>query len=357
MRKCGLAVLAVAGVLAGCGGGSGAGNSSAPSPAAPQTFVAAKATVGDYFTWETTTRDMNTGEEGYSYSTKHFRSVGSDGAATVNYFSDYANATVSPVFTSNMNSMDLDSLGRALRVSYGECTETTNPPLHLVAPYAVAVGMNWQYSGVVQAQCSFNPATQTSIEFKDSVLAIEQVTVPAGIFMAHKISRNETDEDGNFRTVADRICWWEPDLGIDVKCVSNITRTNKLTGASRAATQTEVLEGYSKQKLARKFDTTLRFIGNWKGRIDGTTAFGQNVAGTCTVAIDWDGDISGGCFGSGVALNVTGKVNADGTLYFNSANNSDGSPSFAGKIDSLQQMSGVWNIPAVGNGTWAVIQD
>jgi hypothetical protein len=357
MRKCGLAVLAVAGVLAGCGGGSSGGNSSVQPPAAPQTFVAAKATVGDYFTWETTTRDKNTGEEGYSYSTKHFRSVGSDGAATVNYFSDYANATVSPVFTSSMNSMDLDSLGRSLRVSYGECTETTNPPLHLVAPYAVAVGMNWQYSGVVQAQCSFNPATQTSIEFKDSVLAIEQVTVPAGIFMAHKISRNETDEDGNFRTVADRICWWEPDLGIDVKCVSNITRTNKLTGASRAATQTEVLEGYSKQKLARKFDTTLRFIGNWKGRIDGTTAFGQNVAGTCTVAIDWDGDISGGCFGSGVALNVTGKVNADGTLYFNSANNSDGSPSFAGKIDSLQQMSGVWNIPAVGNGTWAILQD
>ncbi|WP_426320711.1 hypothetical protein [Pseudoduganella sp. R-43] len=352
-----MAVLAVAGVLAGCGGGSSGGNSSVPPLAAPQTFVAAKATVGDYFTWETTTRDKNTGEEGYSYSTKHFRSVGSDGAATVNYFSDYANATVSPVFTSSMNSMDLDSLGRSLRVSYGECTETTNPPLHLVAPYAVAVGMNWQYSGVVQAQCSFNPATQTSIEFKDSVLAIEQVTVPAGVFMAHKISRNETDEDGNFRTVADRICWWETDLGIDVKCVSNITRTNKLTGASRAATQTEVLEGYAKQKLARKFDTTLRFIGNWKGRIDGTTAFGQNVAGTCTVAIDWDGDISGGCFGSGVALNVTGKVNADGTLYFNSVNNSDGSPSFAGKIDSLQQMSGVWNIPAVGNGTWTIIQD
>lgn len=95
MRKCGLAVLAVAGVLAGCGGGSGGENSSAPLPAAPQTFVAAKATVGDYFTWETTTRDKNTGEEGYSYSTKYFRSVGSDGAATVNYFSDYANATVS----------------------------------------------------------------------------------------------------------------------------------------------------------------------------------------------------------------------------------------------------------------------
>lgn len=357
MRKYGLAILVAAGVLAGCGGGSGSGNSSAPSPSTPQTFVAAKATVGDYFTWETTTRDKNSGEEGYSYSTTYFRTAGSDGAATVNYLSDYANDSDIPVFTSNTTSSDLDSLGRALRASYGTCTETINSPLYAVAPYAVAVGMNWQYSGIVQIQCSLEPATQIAIEFKDSVLAIEQVTVPAGTFTAHKISRNQTDEDGNFRTVADRVCWWEPDLGTDVKCVSNITRTNKMTGAGRAVTQTKVLEGYSKQRLARKSDTALRFIGNWKGRIDGTTAFGQHVAGTCTVAIDWDGDITGGCFGSGVALNVTGKLGTAGTLYFNSASNNDGSPSFAGKLDSLQQMSGVWNIPTVGSGTWTIMQD
>ncbi|MGW8390136.1 hypothetical protein [Pseudoduganella sp. HUAS MS19] len=111
--------------------------------------------------------------------------------------------------------------------------------------------MSWQHTGVVEDKCSLHPATQTAITLQGNVFAIEQVTVPAGSFTTHKMSRNETLEDGNFHKVSDRTCWWEPELGIDVKCVTSATVTNKASGSKRSVVQTEVLGSYSKQKLAR----------------------------------------------------------------------------------------------------------
>jgi len=359
MRNSWLGMAVVAGMIAGCGGGGGSdnGNNSAQLPPGPKTYVAAGATVGDYFTWERTTREQDTGAETYDFNTKHFRSVGADGAATADYLNDYANGPDDAlVFGSSTSSADFDSLGRWLRSRYGTCTETADRPLHMVAPSTIAVGMSWQDTGFVEDKCSLNPATQTAFAFKGNVSAIEQVNVPAGSFTTHKVNRNEIIEDGNFRKVSDRTCWWEPELGIDVKCITSVTLANKTSGGNRTVVQTEVLRGYSKQKLARKSDTVLRFIGNWKGRLEGT-ALGQNVAGTCNLAIDWDGDISGGCFGNGVAFNVTGKVNAYGGLWITASSTGNGSPWFTGKLDSLQQMSGTWDVSAVGNGTWTITQD
>lgn len=358
MRNSWLAIAVAAGMVAGCGGGgSDSGNNSAQLPSGPKTYVAASATVGDYFTWERTTREQDSGAESYDYNTKHFRNVGVDGAVTADFLNDYANGPDDAlVFGSSTSSADFDSLGRWLRFTYGACIQTTDRPFHMAAPSTIAVGMNWQHTGVLEEKCSLNPAAQTAIAVKGSVSAIEPVTVPAGSFTTHKVLRNETIEDGNLRKDTERTCWWEPELGVDVKCVANVTLTNKASGAKRAVIQTEVLEGYSKQKLGRKFETALRFIGNWKGRLEGT-ALGQNVAGTCTLAIDWDGDISGGCFGNGVAFNIVGKASVDGGLWFTPTNNSYGGLSFTGKFDNLQQMSGTWSVSAVGNGSWTITQD
>lgn len=63
--------------------------------------------------------------------------------------------------------------------------------MYLVAPAAVAVGMSWQYSGAVRTKCAQELSTQVAVDFKDS----------------------ETDEDGNFHNVSDRICWLERTMG------------------------------------------------------------------------------------------------------------------------------------------------
>jgi hypothetical protein len=356
MRNHWLAIVTGAAILTGCGGGGpSSGNESAQLPSGPKIFTAASATVGDYFTWEHVTREQGSSADSYNYDTSYVRSVGVDGAVGIKYFADYANGTDTLVFSSNTASIELDKLGRWLGSSNESCKQVSNPPFHLVALNSLATGMSWQHSSVVQATCSSGSAPQVAIEFKDDVGAIEQVTVPAGTFTTFKISRHETADDGNFRTVFDRTCWWEPDLGVDVKCVTNATVTDKASDKKRVVVQTEALLGYSKQKLGRKSDTVMRFSGNWKGRLEGT-ALGQNVAGTCTLAIDWSGNIGGACFGSGVAFNVGGKVSADGSLFL-MANNGNGNQFFTGNFDSLQQMSGVWSVPTHGSGTWVITQD
>lgn len=357
MRSSLIGMVAMAGILAGCGGGGG--SSSAASQRSGQlapttTYTAAAPTVGDYYTWESVSREQGATADSYNYTTKSISSVAADGALSAVYNNDYISSTNPLTYSSSANLMDFDSLGRWLGGSNANCTWAPNPPLYTVAPNSVTVGMSWETSGIVQSKCSLDPAMQHTFAFKDKVSAMEQVTVPAGTFNALKVGRNATEEDGNFRQVSEQNCWWEPELGTDVKCVTNFTSTNKTTGESRTKVVTESLLGYSKQRLARKADTELRFMGNWTGRYDGV-AQGQNVSGSCKLMFD-GGNITGSCTGA-VMLNITGRVWADGTLSLSAANNGDYASTFTGKFDSLQQMSGNWSVPAYGSGSWVVTQD
>ena len=357
MRKGWIGIVVAAGMLAGCGGGGGqgAGTQESGQLASTPAYVAAAATAGDYYTWEYVTREQGTSTDLYRYGTKLIRSVAPDGAVSAAYLNDSIGSTSERIYTSNTSTADFDKLGRLLSSSNDTCTATPNPPYYVIAPNSVRIGMTWQSSGTVQIRCTHDPAAQRTFEFKDQVLPMELVTVPAGTFNALKVVRNASEEDGNFRQASEQTCWWEPDMGIDIKCVTNFTLTNKTTGESRSRVENESLFGYSNQKLARKANTETRFMGNWKGRFDGVVQ-GQNVSGTCKLVID-DGAIAGNCTGPNVAFNFTGGVTADGTLYFTGAYSGNPGLALTGKFDSLQQMSGSWDMPNAGSGSWVITQD
>jgi hypothetical protein len=359
MRNSWIGILAAAGILAGCGGGGGGSHGAAPQEsgqlAAPASYQSAMPTVGDYYTWEYVSREQGASADSYSYTTRLVREVAQDGAISAAYLYDYINSSTPLTYASGTNKVNFDGLGHWLGTSNAACTATPNPPHYPVAPRAVQAGMSWQSSGTIQTQCTLAPAAQRTFDYKDKMFGMEQVSVPAGIFNALKVVRNGVEEDGNQRRVAEQTCWWEPELGIDVKCVTNFTITDKTTGETRTRVDTESMLGYSNQRVARKADTELRFMGNWSGRYDGV-ALGRNVSGLCSLMFD-GGNITGSCTGPDVVFNITGKVWADGALVFTAANNGNVALTFTGKFDNLQQMSGSWGVPAYGSGSWAMTQD
>lgn len=356
MRNSWIGIVVAAAMLAGCGGGGGSEAQQQGQLTAAKTYVAAKPTVGDYYLWENVSREQGSTVDYYNFSTKLVRGVAADGAISAVYLNDSIPTTNPETYASNTVAVEFDSLGRWTSARTPSCTRTTNQPIYAIAPRTVSVGMNWQYAGLTQTtRCEHELAVQVTADIKDSVLAMDSVVVEAGAFNALKVTRSETSEDGNFRTDTERTCWWEPDLGIDVKCVANVTVTNKATGEKRSRVETESLVGFSNQRLARKFDSTGRFMGNWKGRYDGM-AQGQGASGSCTLAIDWVGKITGSCTGPAV-FNISGQIRADGTLAFAPTSNGNSSVMFTGQLDSLQQMSGSWGVPNYGGGTWVMTQD
>lgn len=97
-------------------------------------------------------------------------------------------------------------------------------------------------------------------------------------------------------------------------------------------------------------------MGNWKGRYDGT-ALGQATAGTCSLAIDWSGNIMGSCAGGAVVFNLVGQVGADGTLTLLAASSGNTGLAVTAKLDNLQQISGSWSALGYGGGTLTITQD
>ena len=354
MRKSFLAMLVVAGMLAGCGGGGSSGGNSAPQlPAGPKTYSAAKASAGDYYVFKNLYREEGSNEQAY-YSTRLVSNVAMNGTVSIKYLDD-AQLSSSPQDMGSRNySADFDALGRWLGSSNWRCGNSTNPPMYTVAPLTIAVGMNWEYSGVGSAKCSDEAAVQTTLSYKDNAVALELVTVPAGTFNTIKVNRNGVEEDDKVNYAIERSCWWEPALGVEVKCVTNETVTNKATGVKSARTETWELQGYSTQKLGRKSDSVLRFAGNWSGRYD-IHLPGSDSTGTCAFTIGLAGNVTGDCSGAAVYFSVIGAISADGRLVLNIAN---GNPDWvvAGTVNSTEQISGSWNSPA-GSGVWVVIQD
>jgi hypothetical protein len=357
MRK-GWIGIVVAGMLTACGGGGGGNGGGAQESgqlASTQARVAAKPMVGDYFTWQSVSREQGGTGEWNSYTTRVIRSVAGDGTASTDYLYDYIKSASPLTYFSSTTQVSFDKLGRWLGSSNGACAVTPNPPYYPVAPDTVTVGMSWQSSGTILSKCASEPVTQDMFGYKDSVFPLEQVTVPAGAFNAFKVVRSATEEYGNTIQRSERTCWWEPDLGIDVKCVTDYTTTDKTTGAIRMSTETESLFGYSKQKLGRNNDTELRFMGNWTGHLDGTVS-GQNVSASCNLMVDGQ-NIDGSCSGAEVLFNLAGIVRPDGSLSFTVTNGAGYGITFTGKFDNIQQMSGEWIVPRYGSGSWILTQD
>jgi hypothetical protein len=359
MRNSWIGMMVVAGMMSGCGGG-GAGNNGSAAQEAGQagsqtTYVAASSTVGDYYTWEIATRDQGSTVDSYEYTTRSVRSVAADGAISADYLYDYISAASPLAYASSTISVSLDKLGRWVGTTTATCMGGPNPPIYNVAPNTIAAGMSWQSSGIIQSKCSLDAATQRTFAIQDNVLPMEQVTVPAGTFNVLKVVRNATEEDSNLIQRTEQTCWWEPDLGIEVKCASTFTNTNKSTGAVSVRSGMQTLRGYSKQKLGRKLDTELRFMGNWRGSFNGVFQ-GQNVSGMCSLMID-GGNINGNCAGATLSFNISGNVRADGALAFTASENGNTGTAFIGRFDSLQQMSGSWSTPNYGSGSWVMTQD
>jgi hypothetical protein len=357
MRNSWLTIVVAAGMLAGCGGGgsgSGNGSTSAQLPSGPKTYTAAKATVGDYYAYKLTYREQNSSYESAAYATRLVSNVAANGTVSIKSFSDDQVSNEPLAFASNSYSADFDALGRWLGSSNWDCGASSNPPMFLIAPLTLSVGMKWEYSGVGSSKCSTEAATQTTLANQNAAVAQEQVTVAAGTFNTIKVSRSAVEDSDRTRYTAERSCWWEPELGVEVKCVANQSSTDKTTGVKSVSSQAWELQGYSNQKLSRKADSVQRFAGNWAGRYQARVS-GSDSAGDCTFIIDLAGNITGSCSGAAVYFSVTGNVSADGKLALNIAN-SNSAWAVAGKVDSVEQLSGTWTAPEFGSGTWIVKQ-
>jgi len=357
MRKTWLGMMGVAALLAACGGGGGGAGSttggSVQLPAGPKTYVAAKTTVGDYYIFKTTDQDLEPfpSQPTDTYSVRQIISASADGAHTVRYVRSVPikNGTD---YRTKSSTRDLDGLGHWLKNSYQsgseECVDTPTPVQYNIAPYTISVGTNWKYVGANTTKCSLSTNAQTTqIEADDSAVAEEEITVTAGTFKTIKVTDNETQKYADVVDQFERTCWWEPELGIEVKCT--IKWTSTAPGMPKTvALQTRELYAYSNQKTGRKLDSKLRFLGAWNGSFDGT------ASGTCKLLIR-GGQVDGECIGAPAPLKVTGQVSDDGQLSLSMTYNGLAGQ-FTGKVDSLQQMSGTWSVPNYGSGTWVVKQ-
>lgn len=314
--------------------------------------------MDDYYTFRRSTHrpeGMGLIDE-TAYSTRLVTGAAADGSRSWRYLEDIPTDSASTSYQPRTFTSDFDSLGRRLVMTTERCVSTSNPPYHLVALYGMAPGTKSQYSSVQTAQCS-GPGTSPpeTVNFIDSAEAMEQVTVAAGTFNAIKVSRTSTTGNDIAKTTLERTCWWEPDLGIEVKCNSKTTMTWMPTGPSFRSTEALELLGYSNKKLARKADSVQRFVGHWKGRFDGV-ASGKDVLGTCQLDFAANGDIKGACGGSGVRFDVTGIVKPDGALVLNLNRNGIVGQTITSKFSNIQQISGDWAVPDVGRGTWSISQ-
>lgn len=351
VRKIGL--IGFASVLAACGGGGGAqtgGQVARQQPSGPKTYVAAGATTGDYYSYKQDSKIDGLADSS-DYFTNLVSNVAKDGAKSIKYLADYAMTTEPLEFDSTTWTDEFDSTGRQVSSSDGTCTNTYKPSFYYVAPNTISASMSWQHTGIIESQCGTGAIRQTTIDYKSTVGGLEQVTVPAGTFNAFKVTRNSTSESATATTVGERTCWWEPDLGAEVKCSTKFVRTVKATGTIQNMQVSYELQGFAVQKLARKSNTVQRFMGTWKGNFNGA------ASGTCALTFAQDGTINGNCNGAAIGFGVTGKIDADGSLALNLVSNGVTGQTFTGKVDSLQQISGVWSVPNYGNGTWTITQD
>ncbi|WP_057247173.1 MULTISPECIES: hypothetical protein [unclassified Duganella] len=350
------------GVLAGCGGGNQAGGVQSPQlETGPKTYLAAKPTVNDYYAYKLVSQDGAAAETS-SYITASVSNVAADGGVSVTHLYDSPLSTTTwpagPKFSSSTSTDEYDVLGRWLGgKNSSTCTSTPNLPHHAVAPLTISVGMNWQYSIVVSNNCSPQAPTQAAVEIKDSAVAQETVTVAAGTFNTIKVIRNSSEKSSTSTIVTERNCWWEPELGVEVKCVSNSTKTITATGAASSQKETWEMLGYANQKLSRKVDTAVRFAGNWKGSYFGGVPAPGGYPLECRLTVDVNGSARGYCLGMATSFSFTGTLGADGTLTFVGDPDYPGML-FTGKLDSLQKMSGVWSIPPnLNDGTWNLTQE
>jgi hypothetical protein len=165
MRKSCLAMLVVAGMLAGCGGGGSSGGNSAPQlPAGPKTYSAAKASAGDYYVFKNLYREEGSNEQAY-YSTRLVSNVAMNGTVSIKYLDD-AQLSSSPQDMGSRNySADFDALGRWLGSSNWRCGNSTNPPMYTVAPLTIAVGIiqgSARPSARMRRRCKRRSATRTT---------------------------------------------------------------------------------------------------------------------------------------------------------------------------------------------------
>ncbi|HEY0589987.1 MAG TPA: hypothetical protein VGD52_27935 [Pseudoduganella sp.] len=354
MRSNWIACLSAAGLLGACGGGGGSTESSTGAGTqltpGPTTYIAAKATAGDYYTFKVDNQHGTAGSSYTSYSTKLVSSVVADGASSAKLLLDEPSTIAPGKFDSNTYPADYDSLGRWISTQMS-CTQTASPPFYEVAPMKVSVGMSWEHKGTVTNSCD---GWKYNLEAKDSALAMESVTVAAGTFNAIKVSRTSSQSLPDAKLDIERTCWWEPELGVEVKCVSNEATTNFKLGTTNTVKRTREMLGYYNQKLQRKADSATRFVGIWRGIYSGVVGAPGHLKVECVVTVDPDGNIAGSCGGLVISFDLKGKVSADGTLAFTVQQYPD--MSFTGKFDSIQQMSGNWSIPNSSSGAWSMSQ-
>ncbi len=363
MRAHWIGLMAALGLLAGCGGSGGGqtGNESPQLETGPKTYVAAKPTASDYYTYKLVSQEGSAPATS-SYITASVSNVAADGGISVTFLYDAPNLSATslgdPKFNSSTSIGNYDGLGRWLGTKNGSsCTSAPNQPYYPIAPLTISVGMNWQFSGVVTDSCSPDVPTQTTVEIKDSAVAQESVTVAAGTFNTIKVTRNSSEKNNVSTVVMERNCWWEPNLGIEVKCVSTSTKTSSASGVSISQKESWEMLGYANQQLARKADTVVRFVGAWKGTYFGGGFYPGNIQKECHLAVDVDGRARGYCLGAATSFIFSATVGADGALNF------IGDPDYpgmtmTGKLGNLTQMSGEWSIPSrAASGTWDLAQE
>ena len=199
-------------------------------------------TVGDYQTY-TSTETTGNGTSTFNY-TKQVTVVNTDGSYTHNHLNG-SNA-ITRIETRS-------ATGRRQTRTYTSNNNLCTYIYNTDTSYPRYVGKTYSHSWTYSCTAGYREtAAQTS-----SIVAMEQISVPAGTFNALKIQTtiNFTESNdsqltggpaGTASYKIDETCWWSPELGVNIKCTDSYTYTGS-TPKGYVTTVTDQISAYRKQ--------------------------------------------------------------------------------------------------------------
>lgn len=329
--------LAAIGLLAACGGGGG--ETVTEPPPAP------RFSTGDHYTYAvTSTPVLPAGGSVTSYhTTVSVKTVAADSASerVVTYGGLQSVAVLEAYTATGALASTTMHIGLTPTAS---CVYT--PASQSAPPFPTSVGQTWSF---VSTQTCVNGWTAAAPDVTASgrVLALEEVTVPAGAYMSHRAERTAVATGPTFgSTESTQTCWYATANGVALRCILTAAQTPVGASAPTSITTTErVLVGQGGLGKPSVGNQIARFRGPW--RMIGSPSF------CAALTIAADGAVTGmSCPGSaGPSFTVvSGSVDVAGII----AVSLSGGGNLNGALTTPYSANGAWQQGAA-SGTWTAL--
>ena len=329
----------VSGVLAAACGGGGSGGEAEPTQAP-------RFSAGEHYTYEVTSTPVV--PAGGSVTTYHttvsIKTVAADsGSERVVTYGGVQSVAVLEAHTAG--GAHVSTTMHVGLTPTASCVYT--PAAQSAPPFPTSVGQTWSF---VSTQTCVNGWTAAAPDVTASgrVLALEEVTVPAGAYMSHRTERTAVATGPTFGSAeSTQTCWYAAANGVALRCILTTAQTPVGASAPTSITTTErVLVGQGGAGKPSVGNQIARFRGPWR-------MVGANPSFCAALTIADDGAVTGmSCPGSaGTTFTVvSGNVDVAGIL----AVSLSGGGSLNGALTTPYSASGTWQQGST-SGHWTAL--